>query len=192
MLRIPIGCCASLVMALSLVRGAALAQQPKLPEEFTARAETIGQDVGASAVLTIHIDAYTDERNRNAMLEALKAGGYQGFLPALRSAPAVGYVEVNGRKVVVRWAREQATPNGRTISVVTERPLFFVGGSAVDAKPREGFELAVIQMDVDSIGLGTGLLAAAARVQPGGATGVQIDDYAEKPVKLVSIRRSYR
>jgi hypothetical protein len=172
--------------------GVAVAQQPKLPEVFTARAEAVGKEVGAAASLTIHIDKYTDERSRTTMLEALKAGGYQGFLPALRSAPAVGHVEVNGRKVVVRWAREQATDKGRTISIVTERPLFFVGGSAVDAKPREGFELAVIQLEVDSIGIGTGLLAGAARVQPGGATGVQIDDYAEKPVKLVSIRKSYR
>ena len=78
-----------------------------------------------------------------------------------------------------------------TIAIVTESPLFFVGGGEVDAKPRKGFEVAVIQLEVDSIGLGTGTMAAAARVRPGGATGVQIDDYAETPVKLVTVRKSF-
>jgi hypothetical protein len=92
----------------------------------------------------------------------------------------------------VRWTRQQPTEKGRTISVVTDAPLFFVGGGNVDAKPREGFEVAVILLNVDSIGLGTGSLAPAARVKPGGPTGVQIDDYAEAPVKLVTVRKSYR
>jgi len=81
---------------------------------------------------------------------------------------------------------------GRTISVVTDAPLCFVGGGNVDAKPREGFEVAVIVLDVDSIGLGTGSLAAAARVKPGGPAGLEIDDYSETPVKLVTVRKSYR
>ena len=98
---------------------------------------------------------------------------------------------MNGRKVIARWARQQPTEKGRTISIVTESPMFFVGGGNVEAKPRAGFEVAVIQLDVDQIGLGTGSFAAAARVRPGGPTGVQIDDYAEMPVKLVTVRKSF-
>ena len=47
------------------------------------------------------------------------------------------------------------------------------------------------RLDVDQIGLGTGSMAAAARVRPGGPTGVQIDDYAETPLKLVTVRKSF-
>ena len=32
-------------------------------------------------------------------------------------------------------------------------------------------------------------MAAAARVKPGGETGVQIDDYADEPIKLVTVSR---
>ncbi len=168
-----------------------LAQAIKPPETFIANAQVQGQDTGASAKVTIHIEKYTDERDRNAMTEALRLGGYPGFLPVLRKAPEVGYVEMSGRKVPVRWARQQPTDKGRSISVVTDGPLLFVGGGSVNAKPREGFELAIIQMDVDSIGLGSGTMAAAARVKPGGPTGVQIDDYSEQPVKLATVRKSY-
>jgi hypothetical protein len=164
----------------------------KPPETFTANAQVLGQDAGSQAVVTIHIQRYTTEKDRAKIQDALRTGGYPGFLPALREAPEVGYVEMAGRKVPVRWARQQAKDLGRTISIVTESPIFFVGGGDIDAKPRAGFEVAVIQLDVDTIGLGTGSMAAAARVKPGGATGVEIDDYAETPIKLVTVRKAYR
>jgi hypothetical protein len=163
----------------------------KPPETFTANAQALGRNAGASAQVTIQINEYTSESDLTTIQEALRIGGYQGFLPALRSAPEVGYVEMNGRKVAVRWARQQPTDKGRTISIVTESPLAFVGGAAVDARPRKGYEVAVIRLDVDQIGLGTGSMAAAARVRPGGPTGVQIDDYAENPLKLVTVRKSF-
>ena len=64
--------------------------------------------------------------------------------------------------------------------------MFFVGGGSTDAKPRAGYEVAVIQLIVDDIGLGSGTMAGAARVKPGGETGVVIDQYADQPIKLGS------
>jgi hypothetical protein len=174
--------------------GVALAQQEvKPPETFLANAQVLGKDAGSSATVTIHIERYTDEKSRTTMLEALRTGGYPGLLPVLRKAPDVGYVLLNDRKTTVRWAHQQPTEKGgRTISIVTDSPLFFVGGGSVDAKPRAGYELAVIQLDVDIVGLGTGSMAAAARVRPGGPSGVQIDDYAETPIKLATVRKSLK
>ena len=184
---------AGLVIVLFLSSQAAQAQTAiKAPETFTARAEVLGQDAGAAATVTVHINAYTGERNLAAMTDALKVGGYPAFVLALRKAPEVGYVDVNGRKATVRWARQQAAGTGRTISVVTDQPLFFIGGGSVDAQPRAGFELGVILMEVDSIGLGTGSMAPAARVKAGGATGVQVEDYGEHNVKLATVKKAYK
>jgi hypothetical protein len=181
-----------LQIGIVLLTSVVLAQKDiKPPETFTASAQVLGNNAGSSAQVTIQINQYTSDKDRETIQEALRIGGYQGFLPALRSAPEVGFVEMNGRKVIARWARQQPTEKGRTISVVTESPMFFVGGGNVEAKPRAGYEVAVIQLDVDQIGLGTGSFAAAARVRPGGPTGVQIDDYAEMPVKLVTVRKSF-
>ena len=177
---------------IALMASVVLAQKDiKPPETFTASAQVLGNNAGSSAQVTIQINQYTSEKDRTTIQEALKVGGYQGFLPALRSAPEVGYVEMNGRKVTARWARQQTTEKGRTISIVTDAPMFFVGGGNVDAKPRAGFDVAIIQLNVDSIGLGTGSFAPAARVKPGGPTGVEVDDYAEMPVKLVTVRKSF-
>ena len=188
-------CVACLLTGLSLVPDVApgqLLSATKPPETFFANAEARGQDAGLAAMVTIYINQYTRDRDRTTMQEALRIGGYPGFLPALKKAPEVGYIELNGRKVIARWAHQQPNAKGRTISVVGDAPLYFVGGGSVDAKPRAGFELSVILLEVDEIGLGTGSMAPAARVKPGGPTGVQIDDYAEKPVKLVTVRKSFR
>jgi len=179
--------------ALSMLSGIVSAQQTKVPETFIAQAEVVGKQAGIAASVTIQIDKYTEDRDRTAMLEALRINGYKGFLPVFRKSPVVGSIEANGRKVVARWARQNPTDKGgRTITVVTDGPLFFIGGGDVNAKPREGYELALLQIDVDSVGLGTGTMAAAARIKPGGATGVQVDDYAETPVKLTSVRKSFK
>ena len=86
------------------------AQQPGgagAPETFSANAQA-GNRAGSavSASIQIHIERYTPDFDRNAVQEALRIGGYPGFLPALRKAPDVGYVELGGQKTTIRWARQ--------------------------------------------------------------------------------------
>ena len=172
------------------VSGTLLSQSRGAPETFTANAHVEGASVGAgAATVQVHIQRYTPEADRTAVETALKTGGFRSFVAALKKAPEVGYVAVGERKSPIRWAREQPGAKGRTIVVVTSDPIFFVGGGRVDAKPREGYEVGVVQLQVDDVGLGNGTMAAAARVRPGGEAGVQIDDYADKPIKLVTVVR---
>jgi hypothetical protein len=169
----------------------AVAQPPQsagAPETFgaMARAENAAGAAVSSPIL-IHLDRYTPDFDRTTVQEALRVNGYPGFLPALRKAPEVGYVQLGSRKFTIRWARQTPSPTGRTIVVVTDKPVVFLGPA--DGKPRAGYEVAVIQLKVDGQGNGTGTMAAAARVKPGGETGVQIDDYAEAPIALSQVAR---
>ena len=145
-----------------------------------------------AATVEVHIDRYTPDADRTAAENALKSGGFAAFVAALRKAPEVGYVKIGDQQWPIRWAREQTAGHVRTIVVVTPEPIFFVGGGRVDAKPREGYEIGLIKLQVDSVGLGNGTMAAAARVRPGGETGVQVDDYADKPIKLVTVVRKIK
>ena len=171
-----------------------LAQAPRrnvgAPETFSANANAAKPGSGAiAATVQIHIERYTPDADRTAVETALKSGGYAAFVAALRKAPEVGYVQLGDQKTPIRWARQTDSAKGRTIVVVTDKPVFFVGGGAADAKPRAGFDVAVVEMTVDDVGLGSGRMAAAARVKPGGETGVQIEDYAEAPIKLTTVTR---
>jgi hypothetical protein len=165
-------------------------QQRGAPELFTANVQATAAS-GASAAASVQIDIrrYTPDAERTAVENALKGGGYPAFLTALRKAPEVGTVSMGTQKWAIRWAREQPTPQGRTIVVVTDKPIFFLGGARANAKPRAGYEVGLIRMQVDNAGIGTGEMAAAARVKPGGETGVQVDDYADQPLTLTGVAR---
>ena len=167
-------------------------RRPTAPETFRAQAKAVSDaGLAGAAYVDIHIDKYSPDAERDAMLATLKSGGYAALLDAIRKAPAIGTVKVGTETFVVRWARQQRSgENRRTISIVTDKPMLFVGGGQANAKPREGYDIAVVQFDMDDAGVGSGTMAAAAKIKPGGPNGFQIDDYADQPIKLVSISRS--
>lgn len=169
--------------------GTAQRGAPTAPEAFTCQAQARTADAASATNFRIQIDRYVADPDRKAMTDALTHGGYPGFVIALRKAPAIGKIQMGSESFIIRWAREQPAGTGRAITVVTDVPVYFVGGGRADAKPREGFELAVAQFTVDSSGMGSGTMAAAARVKPDGKGGVLLEDYAEEPIKLTFVRR---
>jgi len=179
------------LMALSASpRGAQAPSSAGAPETFSANAQVSGGAGAIAATIQIQIQRYTPDFDRKSVESALKGGGYPSFLTALRKAPEVGTVGIGDQKFAIRYAREEKTAKGRTITVVTDKPMFFVGGGKADAKPRAGYEVGAIQMMVDSVGLGSGSMAAAARIKPGPeGVGVQVDDYADAPIKLSTVNR---
>ena len=184
------------VMAwLVMPAGQKQAPPPPAAETFDLTA-TASAGPGAVGTLTVpmvlQIDRYTPAHARTTMTDALKHAGYSGFLNALREAPIAGSLTIGDQKWTVRWARQLPSASGRVISIVTDKPVAFVGGGKTDAKSRAGYEVAVAQFTIDASGKGTGTMAAAARVKPGGETGVRIDDYAEKPVTLTAAVRAQK
>lgn len=184
------------VVALLLVTGAgvlsaASAQSKKKdgePETFRAKAETtISGVAGANTLLEIVVDRYTPEPAIQTMRAALDKGGSRGFVDALKRSPIAGHLRVGEQAFTIRWARQVPTASGRIISLVVDSPVYFVGAGLPAAKPREGFDTAVIQLTMDSAGVGEGIMAMAAKIKAGGDTGVLIEDYASEPVKLRSV-----
>ena len=187
----------SLVAALTVQISSApdaLGQSRKLtaPESFSANAQVTGSEGAAATVVAMKVDRYSADADRDAVAKALADGGYAAFLAALRKAPVVGTVTFGGQTFDIRWARQQPIANGRMITLVTDKPIFFVGGGNVNAKPREGFDVALVKFKMDDGGVGfDGTMAAAANVKAGGETGVQVGDYADKPITLRTITRAF-
>jgi len=180
---------ALVVWAVAAGHPAAQTKPPKTPETFSARASVGSQEGRGDAYLTIRVDRYSDEKDIAAMEKALKDGGSAAFVVALRRAPIVGHLEVGNKTFALRWARQKPNDKGRVISLVVDSPVYFVGGGVPGAKSREGFDVAVVQLTMDTSGLGEGRVAAAAKVKPGGETGVEIEAYDAEPVKLTSVKR---
>ena len=185
------GVIASIVMLLLTAGAAAQPDRTKiLPVDFSGTVRIVGPLGAAAADLKVHIDRYTAERDRTSLLAALKRNGFQSFLPALRQAPVVGYVQIKDEKWDLRWAHQEKAGTRQIVTVATDRPIYFAGGGRADAKPRDGFEMAVIRLDVDDVGMGKGSLAGAARVRPStDGQGVQVDEYAGEPAPITTVMR---
>jgi len=189
---------AAIAAALSLVFATASADQSKYqhkrkrgPETFSATARIQTAAFLATAYIRVRLDGYTPARDQQTMVAALTTGGYDAFLIALRQARAVGYVEIRDERWTVRWASQQPTLGGRRIVVATDRPVAFVGAGAPgrgDAKPQDGYGLALIELQMDDIGMGEGTMAPAARIASSvDGKGIRVDQYADQPIQLKSV-----
>ena len=151
-----------------------------LVRDFEARAK-VG-DTSITSKITVGVDRLMEENRWKRVTDALKHGGYPNFVNALRALPPIGWVEVNKRRVELRYAREEQRPAGRRLIVVADKPLFFLG----EAKPKPGFELTIVELNIDARGVVTGSMAGAARVKPSYQGGVVLEDYADALVTLSS------
>ena len=163
------------------------------PESFKANGQILGAAGGVASAMTIAIDKYTSDTDHDALADALKTGGNAGFVAALKKAPAAGKLTIGDRSFTIRWARTvPAGRDHRRVAVAIDEPVFFAGAGAVDAKPTAGYDLAIIEFTVDSVGLGKGTMAPAARVKAGGPTGVEVEDYSGKRIELMTVRRELK
>ena len=169
------------VVACLLVAWVGTVQAADYPLTLTASAQVVNGPTTVTSMLTVRVDRLMAEMNRTTVTDALKFGGYGNFLPALRKLPVVGTVEFNGRKVELRYAREQKTDKGRRLTLVADTPLFFLGEAT---KARAGYELTVVDVTLDDKSAGTGTMAGAARVKPTPDGGVILDDFAAELVQL--------
>jgi hypothetical protein len=181
---------ASLVLIVPVVLAGSQSWKNSAPESFRANGQILATPGGVAASMTIQIDRYTTDADHQALVAALNGGDNAAFLAALRNAPVVGALKIGDRTIALRWARERPQGEGRRIAAMTDAPVYFLGAGAADAKPTAGFDVAVLEFTLDSIGLGNGTMAAAARVKPGGPSGIQIDDYAGKRITLVTVTRN--
>lgn len=173
--------------------GSALAQPADgQPEVFTGTAQAKNAKGAVSGTIEVRLRRVTPQFDKTAVETALKEGGYPRFLTAIKNAPEVGQLVLGGgNPFSIRYARERVDATGRRLVLVTDKPVFFVGGGRADENlaARKGFEVAVIEIRIDGKGVGTGSMAAAARVRPDGDGGVLLDDFAEQLITLTNIAR---
>jgi len=170
--------------------GAQSVPSPSQPEVITGTAQAKNATGAVSGTLEVRLRRVTPAFDKQAVETALKEGGYPRFLTAIRNAPEVGQLVLGGGPpIAIRYARELVNAKGRNLVVVTDKPAYFIGGGRAESAPRTGFEVALIEIQLDAKGTGTGSMAGAARVRPNGDGGVILDDYAEALITITGIAR---
>ena len=160
-------------------------------EVFTATAavKTAG-GASASAPVTITIDRKMSQSEADSLVAAFKTGGAAALRKALVGIPPTGSVRIGtGTATPTRFTIERVTGDGRLLTIVTDQPLVFVGAAAPGAKPKEGYDFAVIDIEVDAKGNGSGTLSPAAKlkISPGGFV---VEDYGGEVVRLTAVKKT--
>jgi hypothetical protein len=179
------------VVAAALLMASAAPRGQTAAEVFTATASVKGAGGGsASAPVTMTIDRKMSQSEAGKLTAAFKAGGEAALRKALVGIAPTGSVKLGaGNPTSTRFTVERPTSNGRLITILTDQPLAFVGAGVPGAKPKEGYNIAVIDIEVDAKGSGTGSLAPAAKIKMNGDAFV-VDDYGTEAVQLTAVRKT--
>lgn len=179
-----IGVIVAAVLAISGATGAA----QKRGETFTADA-SVARPNGtvASAKLTAVVDSFASDAERDALVTAVKHGG-TAARDLLASRKSAGSIQVGGKQTPIKYAYARPVGSGRLITLITAEPIYFVGGDLPDAKPKAGYDLGLVLLDLSSA-KGSGEVAPAAKIKVDSQNAVVTDDYGAEVVRLTNIVR---
>jgi hypothetical protein len=177
----------ALSMAIVLTAAGSADGQARETFAATATVKTAG-GATATAPLTVTVDRRMPQAEADSLLAAFRGGGAAGLRKALEGVAPTGSVTLGqGPATPTRLTLERTVEKGRLLTIVTDKPLLFLGASLPGAKPKEGHDFAVLDLEVDASGKGTGTLAPAARIAVKGGSFV-VDDYGSELVRLTAVK----
>jgi hypothetical protein len=159
-------------------------------EVFTATATVKTADgKSGSAPVTVTIDRTMPASEAAPLVAAFKSGGAAALRKALVGVKPTGSVQVGKGKVTpTRFTIEREVGGGRLLTIVTDKPLVFIGATKAGAKPKAGYDFAVIDLQVDASGSGGGTIAPAATLKLNGDALV-VEDYSGEVVRLSAVKK---
>src|SRR4051812_10580926 len=132
----------TLVFGFSALLAAAAAAQGT-GETYKATASVKSPTATASTPVTIRILRFVTDAERAAIVKAVQTNDAAATKKALEVVADVGYIEVGAKRTPLKYAYARTTGSGRMITVVTAKPVAYVGASAPGAKPKGEYELAL-------------------------------------------------
>lgn len=177
-----------LVCTTFLIAASTLFAQGAGHESFTATASVKGAGgAAATAPVTVTVDRKMPQAEADKLLAAFKSGGAEGLRKALNGVAPTGSVTIGGGKATpTRVTVERATDKGRLLTIVADQPILFLGAGVPEAKPKTGYDFAVIDLEVDAKGAGSGTMAPAAKVTVKNGAFV-VEDYGGEVVRLTKV-----
>jgi hypothetical protein len=179
------GIAAALAVAIGVVETSA-----RSVETFTATAAAKSPSAAATAPVTIRIERYVSDADREKIMAVVKNHDGAATRKALAAMDDIGFIELGHTRTPIKYAYVRPSGDGRLITVVTAQPILFLGGAAPDAKPKEGFDLALALLVLDARDTGEGELAPAAKVKMDEAGALVTDEYGREVIRLTKIAKA--
>lgn len=170
-----------------LFAGPAFSEKTKPIETISAFG--VNMERGGSSAITIAIDRWSTDEERQMLLETLKEKGQDGLISTLFKMPQVGYIRLpNTRGYDLKYARSTQMPDGsRRVVVASDRNLLFREVMNSTRSQDYNFALAEIRFPAGG-GKGEGKLIPAAEIAIDKETNqIAIESYSAQPTRLMSV-----
>src|SRR4030081_1795463 len=116
----------SLLITGLLIAGSTPGFSSNKTETIDATAMGTSTQMGSEFSVTLNIDDYSTQADKQTLVEAFQKGGDKGLVNALSKMKAAGHIEVTGTLGYdCSYIQMIPTPTGRKIRFVTNRPLRF-------------------------------------------------------------------
>lgn len=177
-------------IVVSFVPSPAAAQeaQPTIPAQYAATAfGQAGSVAGKSFGVKVYVDGITSDAQIQELLGTLKHKGQTGLVSAMEDMKDVGRVAPDrsvgtGMRVVqIRAGKD----GGEHIVLVANRPITFA--ELYQSTRSRDYPFAIVVLDVDKDGKGTGLLAPLCKIRFNKSGQLEIEHYGQKPFRLANV-----
>lgn len=177
-------------LASSNARAQTAPAQLNLPAQFAATAfGQAGSVAGKSFGMTIYLDEVTSDGEIDELVSTLKTKGQDGLVSALENLRDSGRVSPTGSVGTgMRVVRVHPAKNGGFhIVLATNRPISLP--ELFNATRSTNYPIAIVVMDVDKDGKGTGTFSPACKVKFNKKNVLEIETYGQKPFRLANVYR---
>lgn len=172
----------------ALVGSHVAAQEDKpIREAYQAQAMGQGTQLGKNFNVTINIERYSTQEERQILVDAFKQAGSKGLLNALAKMRSKGRIAITGTLGYdISFVRKIPIDGGFKIRVLTNRPIRFgeawVSGRSMD------YNLSALELNIsDEKNKSTGILLPACQLKIDKKTGEVVAENYQNPWKLQNI-----
>jgi hypothetical protein len=157
-------------------------------ETLTASATlTTAGGASARAPLTVVIDRFATDAERDELLAAVTKGGTTAARTLLAARGDAGSVQLGAQRTPIKYAYARSIGGGRLVTVVTAEPIAFVGGGLPNAPAKAGYDLGLVMLEVAESRAGQGELVPAAKVRVTEQGAIVTEDYGSEVVRLSNV-----
>jgi hypothetical protein len=177
-------------MALTVAALAVQEQAKPVKEEYSGNVVLVaaGPATGGSGRLSVTIERWSTDEEKALLKKALAEGGSEGLLKALRKT-TVGYVRtVRSLRFPLNFAASFMSEKGRTIRLVTERPIQFAEQMAGTPRSRD-YEFGWIEFTMNEKGKGEGFVIPTAKVSLNKDGQLEVESLGLGPQKLFNVKK---
>ena len=163
------------------------AQEKTKPETIQAQAMGQLKMSGKTFNVTILIESYSTPEDQKTLIDAFQRGGHDELVKTIAKMKGRGRVSITGTLgYQIAYVRSIPGPNGRTIRLITDRPIQF--REARNAGRSRDYDLSAIEMRIDEDPKKSeGQLIVAGKFKVDKDGQVTFESYGSGPWKLTNI-----